>query len=80
MIAEPGRQLRRKVQTGEWVRRSYSRGKVEAVQKHFGRRIVCKGCARDMDRKALWKEVRDHALVLLLLGGLVLALFIMSST
>jgi len=76
VISESKRQLRRKVQTGEWVRRTYSRSRIEAVQKHYGRRVVCAQCARTMDRQAVLKELSAHAWVLALLGGGLLYLLL----
>lgn len=50
-------QLRRKVKTGEWLRRTYSKGKVSSVNVHFGLRVVCKTCARSIDREARKAEL-----------------------
>lgn len=41
--------LRRKVRTGEWIRRGYGKSGVNAVQQHYGMRIVCAGCAAWID-------------------------------
>jgi hypothetical protein len=42
--------LRRRVRTGEWIRRGYGKsGSVSAVQQHYGMRIVCAGCAAWID-------------------------------
>jgi len=45
-------QLRRKVKTGEWLRRNYAKDKVSSVNVHYGIRIVCKSCARSIDAEA----------------------------
>jgi hypothetical protein len=41
--------LRRKVRTGEWIRKGYGKSGVNAVQQHYGMRIVCAGCAAWID-------------------------------
>ena len=40
---------RRKVKTGEWIRRRYPRKTVAALNVHYGLRIVCNRCARQID-------------------------------
>lgn len=65
-------QLRRKVRTGEWLRRSYSNGKVSSVNVHYGLRVVCPSCAISIDRENRLAEFRQHwelglALAILLL-------------
>lgn len=62
---------RRKVQTGEWVRRDYKRSRIESVQIHFNRRVVCGFCARQLDRESFWLTIRTHGTVLLWLAGLL---------
>lgn len=47
---EPGRyHLRRRVRTGDLERRRYAKNKSATVQKHYGMRVVCTGCARAID-------------------------------
>ncbi len=48
--------LRRKVQTGEWVRRVYRRGGGMTVAKRYGSRVVCRGCASRLDMRNLQSE------------------------
>jgi len=69
------RVLRRKVRTGEWVRRDYGKRRVQSVQNHFGMRIVCKQCARALDFSERRIEFLGHAqlaVALLVLFGLIL--------
>lgn len=67
--------LRRRVKTGEWVRRDYRSGKPSSVQNRYGSRIVCQGCAKWIDardlRGARWQWIQ-LALALTLLAGLLL--------
>ena len=41
--------LRRRVKTGGYERRRFSGGKATTVQTHYGMRIVCSHCARQID-------------------------------
>jgi len=67
-------QLRRRVAVGEWITKRYARvGTVSQVQKH-GMRVVCASCARRIDDVPRIREVRQWAIIglLLLLLGLLL--------
>lgn len=69
--------LRRRVKTGEWIRKRYGKQTVEAVQYHYGRRIVCRRCARYCDNRDAREYVVKHlgtVFVLLTLVGLLLML------
>jgi DNA-directed RNA polymerase subunit N (RpoN/RPB10) len=48
-LTDTNTRLRRKVQTGEWVRRGYGKSKILGTQTSFGMRIVCKGCVQWLD-------------------------------
>ncbi|MEG4918831.1 hypothetical protein QUB12_38045 [Microcoleus sp. B7-D4] len=54
--------LRRHVKTGEWIRSDYRTGRISTVQRRFGTRIVCKGCAKRIDardfRSAKWQWIQ----------------------
>ncbi len=54
--------LRRRVKTGEWVRRDFRSEKPSSVQKRYGSRIVCQGCAKWIDardtRSARWQWIQ----------------------
>ncbi len=54
--------LRRRVKTGEWVRRDYRSGKPSSVQNRFGPRTVCQGCANRIDardsKSARWQWIQ----------------------
>ena len=76
-MSAPEPKLRRRVKTGEWVRKSYGSDRVEAVQYHYGRRIVCRRCARYCDRKEARQYVARHlwpVFILLALLGWLLSL------
>jgi hypothetical protein len=45
-IKDKSQQLRRKVKTGEWVRKRYPKPRAQEMQTHYGMRIVCKRCAK----------------------------------
>jgi hypothetical protein len=57
--------LRRRVKTGEWIRRDYRSGKSSSVQNRYGSRIVCQGCAKWVDahdlRSARWQWIQIAA-------------------
>lgn len=57
-IIETKQQARRRVQTGEWIRRRYPKPRAHEVQTHYGMRIVCRSCAKRLDRQ----QLRDAAL------------------
>lgn len=65
---------RRKVRTGEWLRKTYRAKKVASVNVHFGVRIVCLRCAKRLDREAWIKEMKGHLPELLILLGVLLAI------
>lgn len=68
------RQPRRKVRTGEWIRKGYGKGSVQGVQSHFGMRIVCPSCAKRIDRENLWMGLLEDIkfiLALLVLFALI---------
>ena len=69
---EDGRQLRRRVKTGEWVRRRYPKISVSHVQTSFGMRVVCKWCASQIDRQEFRQAFKGHLGVVAALVGLVL--------
>ena len=55
---KPGsRALRRKVRTGEWLRRSRKDAPPTSVNVHFGMRVVCPWCARRIDRERARQEL-----------------------
>ncbi len=70
---EDGRQFRRRVKTGEWVRRRYPKTSVSHIQTSFGMRIVCKWCARQIDRQEWRRGLMGHLSVIFALVGLLLA-------
>ncbi len=63
-------QTRRKVKTGEWVRKRYQSPRINTIQAHYGMRIVCPLCARFLDRQRIVDELKKHVVVLLLLVSL----------
>ena len=69
-IIEPGPRIRRKVRTGEWVRRRSKDNKAEQIQFHFGRRVVCRKCAVAID----WEFRRQE---LLQYGEFILAVVVL---
>jgi hypothetical protein len=44
-------QLRRKVRTGEQLTKQYRSGKVNVLSVRYGKRVVCKKCANEIDRE-----------------------------
>jgi len=52
--------VRRRLKTGEWLRRSYPKRAVRGVNVHFGLRVVCPACARSLDREALIRELLQY--------------------
>ena len=75
-IPEDERQIRRRVRTGDRTRTSYSTGKALESLTTFGRRVVCAGCARFLDRSSLRDLLWKHAVVLLTLALLAIFLFL----
>ncbi len=64
--------LRRKVKTGERYRKQYKSNQVDMVQATYGMRIVCKFCAKQIDRDEARRLLMQHAGSVLLLLALVL--------
>jgi hypothetical protein len=64
--------LRRRVKTGEKYRKQYKSSKVELIYASYGMRIVCKNCAKYIDRMQIRNELLAHAGSVALLAGLVL--------
>lgn len=64
---------RRKVRTGEWLRRAYRNGKVSSASTHFGKRVVCSGCAGRLDRQERLKHLLAYLPELVILAGAFLA-------
>jgi len=64
--------LRRKVKTGERYRKQDKSGKVDLFQATYGMRIVCKFCAKQIDREEARRQLMQHAGSLLLLLALML--------
>lgn len=76
---ENGRHLRRRVKTGEWLRRRYPKTSVSHFQITYGMRITCKWCIRQIDRSEWRAAVIGHLTVVFALVGLMLALLITTS-
>ncbi|CAN5599292.1 hypothetical protein BH11ARM2_BH11ARM2_28840 [soil metagenome] len=73
------RHLRRKVRTGEWLRRKNKDSPPTSVNVHFGMRVVCPWCAKRIDRENARKELLQYAelgVALLALLLVVLARFL----
>lgn len=73
---KPGsRAPRRKVRTGEWLRRPRKDAPPTSVNVHFGMRVVCPWCAGRIDREAARRELFQYAelgfAVLILLAALL---------
>lgn len=75
---EVGRQIRRRVKTGEWIRRRYPKTSVSLTQHSFGMRIVCKWCAGQIDRAEFKQRLQSDIAVLVALVLLVVAMFVFS--
>ena len=71
---DPGPHLRRRVKTGDWVRRSYDRSRVTGYHVRYGTRTVCKSCAWWIDRRD-WQSERLQWLQIIV-GLVVLALIL----
>jgi len=76
-IDPKSRQMRRRVKTGEWIRRRYPNSWVSHTQSSYGMRVVCRWCANRIDLKDWRYSLRRDLAVLGLLGLLVLFLFAM---
>lgn len=66
---------RRKVKTGEWLRRRYPKRTVSSANFHYGWRVVCHACARQIDldyRRGELLEWLKLALALLVLFAILL--------
>jgi hypothetical protein len=68
--------FRRKVMTGEWLRRGYSNGKVSSVNLHYGLRLVCKSCAFSIDREARARELMQWSKLALVVAVLLVVLLL----
>ena len=67
---------RRRVKTGDWIRRDYKTGKAVSTQYRYGSRIVCLGCAKQIDaqdvRSERWRWIQ-LTLSLIVLFAVLLA-------
>lgn len=70
LIDPEKRLLRRKVRTGEWLRRTYPSGRPVSAKYHTGYRVVCGRCAKRID----FEEGRKDRLMWLEFGAAVLFL------
>ena len=61
-------QLRRKVRTGEHLTKQYRSGKVNVLSVRYGPRVVCKQCARQIDRENKRAQLAPYFGLLALLG------------
>lgn len=81
-LNESRTRLRRRVKTGEWIRRSKRSGWADSVATRYGPRIVCLGCAHRLDardfRSARWQWIQVGALMIVLFTLLALHLTIAS--
>lgn len=73
-LPEVSLRRRRKVKTGYWVRRRYGKGRIASVNVHYGMRIVCPGCARQMDMESAKRRLAEHWMVIAALLALFAAL------
>lgn len=64
-------QLRRNVRTGEHITKRYRSGKINVVSVRYGKRIVCKECARQIDRENRRAHFAPYFGLLALLGFLI---------
>ncbi len=69
--ADEGRP-RRKVRTGEHTRTRYPNATLVSIQTHYGMRVVCRGCAKRIDRNLLRTENFKNLQVLVLLAALII--------
>ncbi len=63
-------QLRRKVRTGEHLTKQYRSGKTNVYSVRYGPRVVCKGCAKQIDRENRRAQFAPYFGLLALLGFL----------
>lgn len=69
--------VRRRVKTGEFIRRAYGRNRVTGVSERYGMRVVCPFCAKSLDDTSLRNIVLANlpagiALLVLIVSLLVL--------
>lgn len=69
------RHLRRRVKTGEWHRKRYSPSRVSHAQVSYGMRIVCKSCAKQIERQEWRSSLAGHASVVLALLVLLVVIW-----
>ena len=65
-------QLRRKVRTGEHLTKQYRSGKVNIVSVRYGKRVVCRDCAKKIDRENKIAIFAPYLGLLALLGFLLI--------
>jgi predicted nucleic acid-binding Zn ribbon protein len=75
-ISEGRLRLRRKVKTGEWVRRRYPKPHANELQTHYGMRVVCRNCARRIDQEKERDTILSHLHVILALVALIVFLLL----
>jgi hypothetical protein len=68
--------LRRKVKTGEWIRRRYPNPNISALHIHWGIRVVCSPCARAIDREAARREWRQKLELVVAIGLLLVVILL----
>ncbi len=78
-LPEVSLRRRRKVKTGFWVRTRYDTGKTASVNVHYGMRIVCPVCARQMDLESAKRLAMERLGVLAALAALMAALALLKS-
>lgn len=74
-LKEGERHLRRRVQTGGWINKSYPAARFKEARTSFGMRVVCRRCARLIDLSERRLEVAENAklaVALCLLAALVI--------
>jgi len=76
-LNESRTRFRRHVKTGEWVRSDYRYGKPSSIQKRFGSRIVCKGCAKRIDARD-FRSARSQWIQLGLILGVIVVLLVLN--
>lgn len=74
-IKDKSQQLRRKVKTGEWVRKRFPKPRAHEVQTHYGMRIVCKNCAGYVDRLSTKHQLLGALQTLVLTALLTIAIY-----
>ena len=68
--------LRRRVKTGEWIRRRYPNPSISSLHIHYGIRLVCSSCARAIDFEAVRREMVKYVELGIALTFLAIALFL----